>query len=968
MALKVHSFWSYMLVFLLIQAAGSLRQDVDDCQRLVKEKKQLILNTFTSVVVDNKQLRKGDWQSIDGSIQDIIACDSLHRALESIEEILEIGIAVGAWDKYYEYCQLLDSILNQHEEFPNLRRYKMKNLANFKRYYWQKNDKDAVRQTQLAIVDALDGKKCIDEYEKVLLAEALRHLGNFALEEYNSEKALNYFTKVLSVAPNDVLSYKKLGDYYIYIYDTALAFKNYDAGIELGVQLFLTGDTNVSQSLVDLVIQASNKRLESGDVPGAERAAALLGQYTTSNAYNRLETIALRARLYAARAQYGLSNKYFKEYLERGSVLFGTYKSEIINTYLDIARNELKMGLPAEALENINRAMDLTTLTSGMGMNVDSLHLKSILFVPEAVRGLSMMANALYLMGEYEDSRSVNKQAIAIIQEIQSKITHTNDLSMTNMEFKAIYEQHLEILFHLHSKMTTDQQLAERVLTTFEQSKNSSLLNGFRNSKALSFSGIPSRLIAKETSLKQKIAADNEVLKSQFANTNDGTADSLIRVIDATQEEYQLLVNKFKENYPNYFSLRYQQSFASIRNVRSMLATPERAMIQYFLGQNNIYALLVADKKTQFYNLGKTDSLLPHIHTITTGMRAYQTATSAQAVNWDEQFATSAVRMFQKLIEPIEPNLGETDELVLIVDDELVNIPFDLLLTEKVDSNIIGRYASYPYLIRRYAMSYNLSSTLWYEMNQTNSSGKGEGWFGFVPDYQNNQTNDDMVALKSTGKEIKEVAEKQKGKVYAGAMANKHIFRKALATNAIVQFAGHCVFNDIEPDSSYLAFSTIGEKSSTWRLLTDEIYSMHVNVRYLVLSACETGSGKRQRGEGVISMARAFSYAGASAILSTLWKVEDLSAARIVSRIYDYLAEGDSKSLALQKSKLDYLKAASNAEAHPFNWAPFITIGNIQPIEMGFVVGRSVIPTEFLIGTILIAIATTFLVVRQRWK
>ena len=83
-----------------------------------------------------------------------------------------------------------------------------------------------------------------------------------------------------------------------------------------------------------------------------------------------------------------------------------------------------------------------------------------------------------------------------------------------------------------------------------------------------------------------------------------------------------------------------------------------------------------------------------------------------------------------------------------------------------------------------------------------------------------------------------------------------------------------------------------------------------------------------------MSLSRAFAFAGASSILSTFWKVDDKYSYTLMSELYNYLSKGMTKDEALRNSKLDFIKSVSNAEAHPFNWGSFATIGNTSSIDL----------------------------------
>ncbi len=101
----------------------------------------------------------------------------------------------------------------------------------------------------------------------------------------------------------------------------------------------------------------------------------------------------------------------------------------------------------------------------------------------------------------------------------------------------------------------------------------------------------------------------------------------------------------------------------------------------------------------------------------------------------------------------------------------------------------------------------------------------------------------------------------------------------------------------------------------------------------VVLSACNTSNGALKRGEGVMSLARGFFYSGAKSVVSTLWPVTDEASTDILIGFYKNLDRGDSKSRALQKAKLDYLRSTEEVELkHPYYWAGFIVVGDNAPM------------------------------------
>jgi CHAT domain-containing protein len=110
---------------------------------------------------------------------------------------------------------------------------------------------------------------------------------------------------------------------------------------------------------------------------------------------------------------------------------------------------------------------------------------------------------------------------------------------------------------------------------------------------------------------------------------------------------------------------------------------------------------------------------------------------------------------------------------------------------------------------------------------------------------------------------------------------------------------------------------------------TREIYQLPYSCQMVVLSACETGTGKFFKGEGMMSLARAFMQSGSPSVVTSLWKVDDRSTSELMVAFYKQLMNGKNKDEAMREAKLDFL-ASKDSEMlhHPYYWAAFIHIGD----------------------------------------
>jgi LPXTG-motif cell wall-anchored protein len=179
----------------------------------------------------------------------------------------------------------------------------------------------------------------------------------------------------------------------------------------------------------------------------------------------------------------------------------------------------------------------------------------------------------------------------------------------------------------------------------------------------------------------------------------------------------------------------------------------------------------------------------------------------------------------------------------------------------------------------------------------------------------------------------KEEINKLPGEIYIDSAATKQNFLQNADHYGIIHLATHASVNNEIPLQSFIAFYP-GNNPTDYRLYAGEIYNMNLDsTQLIILSACETGSGKLVKGEGLMSLSRAFAYAGCPNIITSLWKAEDKTTAFISQRLHHYLQKGFSKDKALQQAKLDLLNSNDIDPRFkaPNYWAHLVFIGQYEP-------------------------------------
>jgi CHAT domain-containing protein len=171
-----------------------------------------------------------------------------------------------------------------------------------------------------------------------------------------------------------------------------------------------------------------------------------------------------------------------------------------------------------------------------------------------------------------------------------------------------------------------------------------------------------------------------------------------------------------------------------------------------------------------------------------------------------------------------------------------------------------------------------------------------------------------------------------------GSDATERALRKKLSNPYnVILFSTHGNIDERRPYQSCLALSkdttAVTDSQDDGLLKLYEIHQLEFDFMDLVyLSACESAYGKLYRGEGLVSMQRAFMAAGANTVIANLWKVEDTFAKQLAVDFFDIWFEGNlNKAEALRISQLKMIDRLSQDtlynKPHPYFWAAISLTG-----------------------------------------
>lgn len=497
--------------------------------------------------------------------------------------------------------------------------------------------------------------------------------------------------------------------------------------------------------------------------------------------------------------------------------------------------------------------------------------------------------------------------------------------------------------------------LSEASFAFAEYSRSLSLYQSIRESQALHFAGIPDSVLSQERRMREEMTHLDKMRQEKL---NAGTEETDTCVLALSNQflgiklRYDALSTQLEKDYPEYYQLKYKIGTTGIRYLQDTLLRSGQSLLEYFVGDSAIYIFTVTRKKFDIREVKLDFPLEKWVAALRRGLYSYHVAHKNFSVLPDSiilQFSEPAHQLYLKLVAPVEHLL--TDEVVIIPDGVLGYLPFDVLLKDPVVSPPSSRFHTYHYFGNDFIVSYCYSATMLREMNDKlhkthpdfcvlamapfacNSEQSLSDISGSATDMISFK-KDTLTALFYSSKEVTAISDIFNGKVLLGANADKEAFLKNAGRCSILHLNTHGKADDKVGDYAWLGFSRPGDSLAFDKLYVKDIYNLSLNADLVVLSACETGIGELKRGEGIISLARAFAFAGAKSIVTSLWSVDDKSTGELMQLFYQNIQKGLRKDKAMWRAKKDFLAANKGTKyAHPFFWAGFIPIGDMAPVQ-----------------------------------
>ena len=513
-----------------------------------------------------------------------------------------------------------------------------------------------------------------------------------------------------------------------------------------------------------------------------------------------------------------------------------------------------------------------------------------------------------------------------------------------------------------------------------DQNKSVLLLQTTKSEAAYQLGELPDSLVWKDKKLLKK---QSQLQAKLLENRDEQEKNKLRNELNHVNQDIGDFVKMIEKQYPKYHKLKYVQVDTKVEEIQALL-DEKSALIEYVISDSLLHIFKVTKNQVQWTQQQiLVQDLKQKIRLLHSVLSDYQTIGENPESAWDN-YTASAYWFYQNMLAPVLKEDKNISTLIIVTDGELGHLPFEAFLvkpgtdTQRENDN----YADLHYLLKDYRISYNYAATLWKENKEAPKNKNNGQMLAMAASYKNRgagsleelrlpderSLRNYLQPLPAARAEVLALQESYKGYFAFDSLASEKMVKQLAPDYAIIHLAMHGLLDAKRPMLSALAFTEDGDslESNFWQ--AHEISKMNLNADLVVLSACETGYGRFEQGNGIASLARAFMYAGVPAMVVSLWEVNDASTSRLMQSFYQNLAKGMPKDAALRQAKLEYITSVGNLAAHPAFWSPFILIGNTRTITVATKGSSVLLWAAIGVGLVAVTAIGIGLAMRQRKK
>jgi CHAT domain-containing protein len=776
-------------------------------------------------------------------------------------------------------------------------------------------------QTRKSLVKKYGKKHSRISVNLMNLASSYQKLGDY-------EKAMEYYLEIIDIYENDPApAYPILGNALSGLAQIHILTNNFDKALPL----------------LDQALVFTKKRYGKTNIAVASILRKLAQLHQKMGNLDKALNLYLR------------SDDIIKKGYKEGHPQWAHSYNNLTNIYLEMRSFE-------NAWKNLDKAIYVNSQLN-LTKNIQASWADSLLnFDFPSNRHLNNIlesCNLLYLLLEKDFSVVDAQEKKLIIADLIMKLLSKLGVQIASDEDKLLIFAKSNQWLQRNLSLLNQDTDRQKAFELSDQNKSVLLLQSTKSESVYRLGDLPDSLAILDRRMQKK----KSQLKAKILEERSSEEYEILRTkLNRTNQKNDLFIEKIKKEYPKYYKLKFQQIAIKTKDIQRAL-DQKTALIEYVITDSILHIFYIDNLEVKWkkVNISKKElnAKIKHYYGF---LSNYELVIK----NKDKAFldyTNLAYWCYQNLVAPISINNKKIESLIIVADGNLGHLPFETFLTKETNQSP-KEYAKLDYLLKYYNISYNYSATLWKENMEAPLPKNNSQVLGMAANYDlklnpsmldvrlasDQWLRDDLFPLPKAVEEVEILEKEFEGLFLFNENASEKVFKQQVENYAIIHLAMHGVLDSLRPILSSLAFSEDNDSLESNFLQAHEISKMQLNADLVVLSACETGYGNFEQGNGIASLARAFMYAGAPSLIVSLWSIEDKTGADIMKKLYHNLAKGMRKDEALKKAKLDYIQTAKGAWSHPVFWSPFVLIGNTNTVNISKKAPISSTKTKLLYG------------------
>lgn len=607
-----------------------------------------------------------------------------------------------------------------------------------------------------------------------------------------------------------------------------------------------------------------------------------------------------------------------RKYLLQSNAIYESLEMQSTSEYaLNLAMGGLLL-MREQQWEEANRSFD-NALRSIRLDGLDQLDKNAFPWSPNTLLLLNHYIDFLYthyresrdteILKQYEDYAQLY---LEVSEKFRKQFTDPYTKSILIKDNAQVYQRNIGMYQQLYQETQDSKYLA--AVYQFSEHGRTCLLRDIQDDRIQQYQGVPNAILKREFDLKDQVAT----LSEQVLEYPDSQA--LQQTLFSREQALDDYLDTLQAEYPHYYNIKFNKQIPNLEAVQAKLS-PGENLVEFMQDDTAYYALVITTEGNHLHHLGLSS-------TIDTKVNAWKKAITDRVAAKTEELGEE---LYQLLWAPLAGSLAGK-QVCLIPSGTLFYLNFEALKPKGTDQR---------YLIFDYHLSYALSINVL--ISAPSSSHKGPIVFvapGFEPeikqDYQaqlDSMLELDEAYMKTIRqpwslKLAKQLRKKSGFQIYEGIEAKESNVVHQLPAANVLYFSTHAIANALDPLRSKLILAKeLGPQIEDGYLHAYELFGLQLNADLAILSACESGIGTLQAGEGMISLAYSLQFAGCQSTALSLWKVDEKINTQITAAFVENLEKGYRKSEALRLAKLSFLKDQPSELLHPFYWAGMIHMG-----------------------------------------